>query len=827
MRRRLLPVSARGALISKAANAKTVGDTLEAFRQVEAKLDEIHRRDRIADIKVLLKRAIKSPTFPVGVKRMMMDLLEDVRLENWNPVSLDKLRTQQEFIDHLRQTGEDVVVPQALFDQIAKLSKRPLAELPTGQLDRIYDDVVRLFAMGKDVRSIQQQMTEEKRLADLAELTQGPRQTLGIHGRMGEKGVVRPIGAPELTWAQDRKNEFLKGLDEAQRLRMVVTPISHMVELIDGREEGATKSLILEPMQVQFADWLREVQETYFKERDAKLAEWGDITIQERDRVGIAVQHLQEGGDEKLYQLGLDDAKIETVVKSLSAREKAMLAWVKKMIETKTDELMRTAAVVDNIDMKKVENYFSMLTDWDAMQESADVGQIVAPQFSGYRREAEKRFLEERVAGAKQRIQLDPFKVLDIHMPAKLWYIHMAGALKEANALVKTPEYRQAAGDIGHPLMVQWLDAMARMGGVEGARRMRWLDTLRRNYSLAQIAFNPGSALVQYSSLGDGAAKIGGGNMASGLALLQDKGWQTIFDDLSPKLKYRGEGRNLYTDVLPGARIKRLERVGFAPIRFGDNLAAHAIFGGAYKAWHDVRGLKMDKAKPSKEAAAFAQEAVDASQSSPHLIDMPLILSGGRATGNVSWDRSMSQFQLFAMSRYSHIADDIIGKDWKKGNRAKAMTRLSWIAASWAYESGMRYALAAAAAAAAGEELKDRYAAEYLKAMFGSIPIIPSAIQSILFQQDILPPLAIVRRALGGSYGVASGIAQGKPSKAAKGLVDVMTGLAMMRGIPGSGVAGRMVRRVIPDDEREKKGRKSYSERREARRERRRKRRDD
>lgn len=799
--KKFLPKHEQGTFLGRAVEAKTPVQLLRVYQEIRWKAEDVHRRERVRDIKVLVKRVIDSPTFPVGFKRRVAERLDGLRFENWTPESMDKVRADEAFVESLKESGEDVVVPAALLRRISKLSDKPLAEMPPATLDAIYEDLLSLAHSGVEVKKMALALDETQRLQELAELTEGPGATKGIRSRMSTQGKKRLPTAPDLTWMEQHKNDYLKSLDELQRLRLVVTPASFMFEMIDGFEDGPSRRLILDRLQGPYAAYLEDLYSRYIGPRNEAFSKWGDVGIQEAERVGVAIQAMQEGGREKLNQLGIPDDQVDAIVGGLTPRETEMVAWCKSMIETGTAEMMRVSAAVDNVDFKKLDNYFSMLTDWEAMQDAADVGVVVAPSYSAYRREADKKFLKERVAGARQKIVLDPFKVLDLHMPAKLYYIHMAKALKEANALAKTPEYREAAGDVGHTLVVQWLDVMARMGGVEGARRTRWLGALRRNFSLAQMAFNPGTILTQYSSLGDGAAAIGGKYMAQGVAKLMDEDFQKMILGLSPKLKYRGEGRNQYTDVMPGSRMSRMERAGFKPIQWGDEMAARAIFGGAYMLYLDLHGIPLS-AGPNAEAAAFAQERVDTSQASPQLIDMPLVYSGGRMTGNVDWDRALSQFGLFGMSRSSHVFNDILGRDWKRGDHAKAAARVSWILGAMAMESGMRMGLALAAGAFSYDQAKrpDSFMRQMGQQVLGLIPIIPNAVQSAIFGRSMVPAMDVFNRAGRGVYEVFAGASGGKPGKTTQGIIDLLTAAAAYKGVPGSGVAGRMVRRLVPSD---------------------------
>ena len=281
-------------------------------------------------------------------------------------------------------------------------------------------------------------------------------------------------------------------------------------------------------------------------------------------------------------------------------------------------------------------------------------------------------------------------------------------------------------------------------------------------------------------------------------------------------------------------------------------MSARVVFGGAYALYHNMHGLEMRLDAPNKAAAKFAQKRVDQTQASPHLVDMPLMMSGGRFTGNVDIDRALAQFQLFIMNRSSHITDDIIGKDWRRGDKLKAVQRASWLASAMAIEVGLGTLLAHIATMFAADPKEDKDKAFQklsMSALSSFVPILPGMMQSIMFGSDVLPAMSIIYRgvkggsslseatglgaaagpgalgavaggylfgptgiALGAAIGAVAGVAidegpaKFKKAKAAKGIIDVLGALGALRQIPGSFVAARMARRLIPKDDTKKGG---------------------
>jgi DNA repair protein RadC len=836
-----LPPAERGAFLQRIATAKDHKDFLEVFWAVEAKADQVEAKAAVRDVKVLLRRMLTSPSFPLAAKQQVQALMEGLRVENWTESTQEKVAAQAALVEEARASGEGLVFPRRLLDRIAKLGRKPLNDLPLEEAKALRDALQAMWAQGADLRKLLADWEAADAQDAVQQLQAG---TKGLKSSFQAEGAKRAPLAADLAFKQRWGNEYLKLLDTLRAARYSVTPMAAFMELVDGAENGPLRRLVYDRFAADYGDFLRDLYEGYLKPRDAAIAKWGDIKIEEAERVGVLVHAAQEGGREKLHQLGIGDDVIDGILKTASKREREMAAWLRNMVELKTKELYEVEAAVHNRAPAKIENYFPMVTDWARENEHNTVEQDVAPSFSHARREAEAKFLKERADKAEQKIVLDPFKVLDQHLPKKLWFIHMGETLKDVNAFLRTPEAAQALGDVGHPLVIQWMDAMARMGGVEGARRMPWLARLMHGFGAAAIAWNPGSALIQPSSLGDAAAKIGGKYVAKGVGLLTDPAWQATFDRLSPKLKYRGEGRNLYTDVMPGARMGWFEKAGGAALRMGDHMAARATFGGAYALWHDLQRVPMDPAKPSAEAAKFAQGVLDSTQASPHLVDLPMIMATGRTpvTQTADINRALAQFQLFLMSRQSHIWNDIVAKEWKR-DKAKAAMRAGWLMGAMAYEAGMQYLLAVAAAWFVGRDEKDSFwdfAGKNMarSAVSSFIPIVPNAVQSVLYGADFIPALSVVRKgvvglneiaqgagpaasatagaalgarlgggagavaggAVGYGMGKALGFKGGQKFKAAKGVVDVLTALAAMRGVPGALVFGRTVRRQIPKD---------------------------
>lgn len=813
--RAFLPPEARGALLGKVANAKGPKDLLRAFWDIDQKSTLISNKKMMKDIRILVDRVMSSPTFPVGMKSRIREMLEDVRLENWSPRTLNDLRMQQELIDELRADGVDVTIPQSVFDKISKISKRPLADMDGAELEDILSDLRFMIEQGKDIRAAIRNLDELERLDHLADLVAGTKK---IEKPTTKEGVKRPFLSPALTWAEQRKNDWLRMADFGQSVGIATLPIQVVVDDLDGSYlgGGANRRVIWNPLQDGYVTHQATISEA--NDFVAKVVkEHGALDVKQQDRVTTVLMREQLGGREKLHQLGMDDEAINAV--KLTPAEQGTLDALRGYLNDpkRVRALARVTAMLYNQEFVAVEKYWPMKTDFNAPKEGASAQDAILEQIDLRRKNVEKGMLIERVENAKQKIRSDIYGVFLEAAQQGSMIENMAGPILKAHALIRDPKYLEVAGDAGQTFWRDFLDVLARDGKISAARRNWTIDFLRKNMGVGALTFKIPTAIIQLSSLGSGAALTGGAHMRA--ALMAGPEWDGFVDKNMPLIRERKGGDPAVKEVMEGGLMTKFKEAGFKWIVQMDHFAARQVALAAYFQWADLHGVVLDPEKPVPAGLRYAQSVPGKSMASPWLIDMPLSLSRGNILGNASLDRALLQFQSETLAKFSLVTRQVFGRA-RSGDKKGAAESFAWLGASLLYEAGVRrawrwsiYGLLLGIGAISKQqydkatEKEDSYFKQVGMAALGTIPFVGSVGNYLAYDSGPIPAVDVAGDVLKGGANTLLGAAQGKPYKSMRGLVQSLTAIAMLSGVPGSGQVGWLIKQPLRNkqDKRTKK----------------------
>ena len=810
-----LPPEARGTLLSKVANAKNPKDLLKAFWDIDQKSTLLTNKRMMKDIRILVDRVMASPTFPVGMKLKIREMLEDVRLENWSPKTIDKLRMQQEFVDELRADGVDVTVPQSILDRLSKLASRPLADMDSAELEEMLADLKFLVDQGKDIRSAIKNLDELMRLDKLEKLVAGTKK---IEKPTTTKGVKRKFMGPALDWADSRKNTWLRMADFAQNAGIAITPIQVVVDDLDGTflGGGPNRRVLWEPLQDGYVSHQTAISEAH--DLLAKvLKEHGPLDPAQQDRATVVLMREQEGGREKLHQLGIEDPEIDAV--NPTPQERATIDALRGYLNDprRVNALTRVTAKLYNQEFVPVKNYWPMMTDFNAPKEGSTAVESILSQIDLRRKNVEKGMLIERVENAKQKIRSDVYAVFLAAAQQGSMIENMAEPILRAHELIRDPKYLEVAGDAGQTFWRDYLDVLSRDGKISAARRTWIIDFFRKNLGVAALSFKPQTALLQLSSMGSGATITGGAHLRE--ALTAGPEWEGFVDEHMPLIRERKGGDPAVRDVMEGGLLPKVKEAGFKPIVKMDHFAAKQVALAAYFQWCDLHGVTPDPEKPAPAGLLYAQSVPGRAMASPWLIDMPLALSRGNITGNASIDRSALQFASETLAKFSLITHQVFGRG--KKDKAGSAEALGWLGASLIYESGVRAAWVATVlgimyslGVITKKQFEDRVNANDLAFKnvalnaLGTVPFVGSVGNYIAYDSGPIPLIDVMGDVFKGAANTTTGLAANKPYKSARGLIQALTATASLAGVPGAGLVGWIAKQPLrgKQDKKTKKG---------------------
>lgn len=797
-----LPPAARGKFLRTVKAAKTGRHLASAFVRASSMAQELERKDLVADIVTLAKRAAAAPSVAVEYKTRIKDLLARFTARRPSPETLERLRATQEHIARAEARGEDVEMPGAVLDELAKLTQRPLGDLPAWELERILENLRTLVHLGRTSLRVRRSLYALQREAIAREvlpaLTPIERKFQPIR-RPGEK----------LSLEDQLHNYIARATTFSQDVGLSILPMDVVFDLLDGGK-GFTGPVWRRFKAALDADFGR-----FLQERDALVTPVRELATQlglretNFERIGIHAIRVQRGGRQHLQEgLGMTNAQIDGV--TLSPAENRFYLVLREAIESLYPRTKRLMAELYNQPLGKEANYFPFQTDFDAMSE-AEVWERMADAYGPRRfsKTVEKGFTKRRLRGARQGIRLDAMAIFERHVDDALYLLNIQRHLNLLTDVARSPQFSGRAGEVGQLLVRQWLSVMARRGGVESGRRIAAIDVLRRNLGNAALGFRLSSIFIQPTSLFDGAAKIGASYIGLGLRdVLGSRDARAFL------LKHSGELRNrigddpAYTELSLDRYMRRAQRAGFAALQLFDGLSAMTALAGAYRRALDARRLSWDPAGAVvPEAMAEAELVLRRTQASPFFKDQALIMSAGAVTGNYSVNRALLQFKTFLLNRAS-LAYDAYRLGVAQGKPADTAWAMAYLLMATVAETGIRRGtnwligarLVGLGLAAVPEEDRDSFAQDFTRNLLQQVPFLGDFVQVGVYKSSPVPML----QPFEALPGAAVSLIRARDSAAgARAAIRAMEAVAALAGVPGSGQAADLVlaairRRTLP-----------------------------
>ena len=805
----VLPLDQQGKFITKVASARTLGDLARAYYAIEQEAQRILSKQYDHDIVAILDHALESASFPVEFKKLIREAIaQEGRLENWSDKTLEILKTQKEFIDHVRATGEDIIVPEAILEQVAKLVKQPISQMPVPEKERILINLHHIVARGYDVADIKEEMRLAQRESELTELRA---QTTGIISPSYAAGQkLDPIAA--LTWAEKNARDFQRTLDFFQNAGISLMPQQELFARLDGGNiDGPMRRYFNDRYQTGYAPTLREFGELQDHSR-ATMKE-ADLTETEWRELGTFFMAEQERGGDKLAQLGITEQRIAEVKAKLNDKQRKWF-WLRDWFndEVRFERMAKVLAETENIEIKKVLKYWPMVTRQDTFYDKYSVADRIGMEFEGLRVRPEAGFSKERLPHARQDIELHALKIFNKRALDHLWLSNLGEAMRDMRELLKDPELQTGLGDVGYLAVKEWLDVIHGAGGASGASRVQVIDRLLKNTGVAVMAIRPHAGLIQLSAFFDAASRIGMGHTMRGLEMLSEPQWVEFIKTHAPQVYYRGGNYPEINNVLAGGNLSWWNRFGMAHIVWGDSMPARSAFLGAYLQYAEKHGIEIAPAAPNADALRHALYITTKTQGSPHLGDMALAISRGKllgGRGHLSLSRMLLQYGNFMLFRFSNLKTALY--DFPKGgeqSRDAAMAAF-WLMMGSMAVSGIRYGandVYAAIANALGwiddkqlETIQKRNNFERIamNEVLSTPPFMGNIMSVMTHRGTGIPLIDMVRDSLVGPYVAISGAIADKPVKASRGLIQSLTSAASLLGVGGAQFIGRQFGRQL------------------------------
>jgi hypothetical protein len=683
-----LPKGEHGRFIKLVADAKTMKDTVKAIYRIREVADEIQRKSVIEDIKKTLKDVSKSKNIAIEYIKKIQEVVGQIDVVKRQASTISSLKKTQEFLNEQKEKGEDVFLPERILNQMRLLSAKPIEQVETAQLLNILSDIQSLRELGKSKLRIRGEIERLQKERDLNEISLDSKK----YDSDAPTGRILPGTKESLTQGLSRKfkEDYAKATDYLKKMDLNIMPMDVIFDMLDGGKAylGANFRIFKARIDSAYGNWLN--MKDAFKKPIHALANKLDLKALDMELIGIYAVREQEGGMEKLIDTGYKQSDVEGV--NLNDKQMEFYIAIRKKFDEMRPFVSDTMRTVYNKPLDKVKNYFPFMTDFEAMSDSEmqeRFGDKVIQFGQGKRKNVEKGFTEKRTGG-NQKVKINAMQVFEQHIENASYLVTMGKDIKYLGEIAKSPKYRDAVGDIGQKIVVDWIDLLARKGKSQ-EKRFRWLDAARKNVGAATLGFKLSSALIQPTALMDGAALIGKDAFGGFNRILTDREARLFIKNNFPEIRNRISDDPSYLDYETSGVLNKVQRVGFMPLKALDALAAAGVGFGAYEQNLRSRGLEVDLKNPDAQAITYAQLMVRRTQSSGMFKDTPAIFNRGEAlTGNISLNRAFLQFQSFVINRWSVIKHDMYSLGIKQ-NDPKRAARVAFFMIIAAYaEAGIR-----------------------------------------------------------------------------------------------------------------------------------------
>lgn len=775
-----LSLNERGKFLTLVKNAQTQKDLIKAFIKIDKATEVAQKKANLKEVKKIFDRIINSQSVDVDFKARVKELIPYIG-------SKDKLKEAKGFLKFAE--GKDLEIPERLAKVLEKTSRKSFEEMTLAETTVLVDELETLEHLGRTkvkARKAIYEAEKEKRAERLSVAT-----PLETHEK------IKAIPGERLSASQKFKNLIYEAMNRGNRIDKVLLPIDVLADMFDGGKgtyDGDNYKLLKGIHDSNFSDFL-DLNDELVKGVNNEAQ---NFTPEQFEKMGFVAALMQESGKEKIQNLGYTG---EEAVE-LTTEEQKLLAKMKKNMHNQLPYVRQIMKELFNQEVNEVDEYFSFMTDFDAMEKTEfnlDEG------FARPTKTVEIGFTKARKGAGKQKIKLNALDIYNKHMQNVAYLRTTAKDIKMTFEIVNTDEFKKTHGDLGQLLMLEWLDVMARKGGVGGSKQIALLDWMRKNLSAAVIGFKLSSIAIQPTAFIDGMGMVSPSYAIKGMSdVTTSKEWREFLMQF-PELRDRTGGETAIAELIEGSKWQKFQAKGFIPLQFMDKITASAIVAGAYQQKMDELGLEIDlAAEPNQEAMDYAQMVMRRTQSSALFKDVPLAISRGALSGNRSLDRAFLQFQNFLLTRWSRIRYDAIGVSVNTKDPKKAVGVLFFIMMSIMAASGIRMGVRQIIDFITGDDNEEEN--QFLRSMLfealGSVPFLGNIFGAFVYDNQLIPIIEAPKDIIAGAKKIYTGK---KTETKLKGANEFITSLSAFFGVPGSLQMQQLGRKLL-DKEKIKAG---------------------
>lgn len=655
-------VALREGLIKAARAARLAfraGD-MEGVAREKAKMKEfvtkLKERKKTKENLKYLKRIKEKAKGKISLdyQKKLEVLLEGIDLVKPSEETIERLKGLNDFI---QREGVPLGISQKDLSQLDRLNKIAFRDMSPEAQANLMETAQKFYDYGKLKREFQLNHEERQLAKELKVLTDG---TINLDPELS--GEEKPT-----QW-----DTFKTGLTKVQ---MDLLHTFRQADKADGSKDyqGQNAKMIKKEMHTEISA-KNEAQRRIHEGILGKLQSAGieDITEEMQERINVVLM-AEQGARQQVATL-LEEYDM-VGIPELTPTERTFVDIVRPEVASKEDISAKVKERRENIGFVRVKNYWPIKYVGEgntATSESVN-------QNRHRTRETEHGFTETRVPGVKQIPRKDLLSVAEEAIIDQEWYNQMQPVLDEHNALIRTPEYKEAAGVMMWNYWKDQIDIVANKGWTSSTLAQsnpgsRMLKQMRLNITQAILGYKVSTSVLQLFAVFDAVAYATArwGTQAGGdVALAFTQTWLNPkeameFAAANPALKLRKAGEIAVEDVLEktegmkGIKKKYFE-YALKGITIPDVITATGIQKGLFKILQKQGVLDTDIEAESEFLMNLASGTSEVTMR-PHIL--------ARGEGARMW----FTFQSFFLNRWGLITEDIIRTGIIKGDSKRKAT---------------------------------------------------------------------------------------------------------------------------------------------------------
>lgn len=800
-----LPAKEKGSFTRRINNVSTPKAVETVANQITSKLKETSKRSTIEEIKkkteMAKKRQKTGATLNVEEQKLLNSIIKGFDTSKPTKATIDKLNKLKKFAEK-----QEIISP-ALEAKLARLDKKPLADMSKTELDNLLKTITSVIEEGKLKMELKKFNNEEtldreiRRLTNVVKPLKKKRFELGVQDRLTRvKDLWNPLtGAPMLTKVPD----VLNRLD------------GHMNSQGPHAQHG--KELYWAVTDFEYQTQL-EREEILQVAKDVKFKKWKQSKVID---TAIWVHKMQKTNESQVKTL-MAKYHPDGNLPALKEDQKQLIEKIKEVYQRRTDQY---AAVYESIENKP----FPRLDDYIMPNKYADQKESLTSLELAQQAYLEAKKINPHSANARlpdvtKMPRTDILAIAFEGISDRNAYIFIEPKLRQFNKIVNSQAYQEKVDDVTKEWLDNYISTLARRGAP--ILYNDYLEYTRRHISIGLMSFKGSTIIVQPTAIMDACAYLlstKGAKPATRALYEFSKSWLNIpfvgkytkkVADKSEAIAMRKGGdfflEELYNERYlgdpTGKQIGKLSRmyralgsIGMKPIQWADIKTAAPVV----KAVKDsLIAEGMDERLAQREAD-FVMEIVSGSS---NFAIRPVAFSSS------SLGRLLLQIKTFQLSRWDIISKSLVKQGIIKGNmsqKARSFVSLGIMSLNIACEHVIRnwyFYLQAIVLCSSGSDEKekmtwDRFMMIFLFGPIGELPYIGEFFMSYLlgYKADVsFPVLDLVNKAGNGFISMISGKTE---ETRQKGFRNMVSALAVLKGVPASGSFAGMVEDYIDGKE--------------------------